>query len=75
MIADPPTTDGCGCAGEDVGERSCKHWHSRPRWGLLGMIARLVAGQALLRLSLSLRGVLTARPAPNKSGDGFVEVA
>jgi hypothetical protein len=24
---------------EDLGEAGCKHWHVRPRWGLLGMIA------------------------------------
>lgn len=22
---------------EDIGEPGCKHWHVRPRWGLLGM--------------------------------------
>jgi hypothetical protein len=23
---------------EDIGERGCKSWHVRPRWGLLGML-------------------------------------
>ena len=23
---------------EDIGERGCKHWHVRPRWGFLGML-------------------------------------
>ena len=23
---------------EDIGEPGCKHWHVRPRWGLLGML-------------------------------------
>jgi hypothetical protein len=23
---------------EDIGERGCKHWHVRPRWGILGML-------------------------------------
>jgi len=23
---------------EDIGERGCKHWHVRPRWGILGMM-------------------------------------
>ena len=23
---------------EDIGEGGCKHWHVRPRWGLLGML-------------------------------------
>jgi hypothetical protein len=22
----------------DIGEPGCKHWHARPRWGLLGML-------------------------------------
>ena len=39
MIADPAAHRWVQVRGEDVGERSCKHWHSRPRWGLLGMIA------------------------------------
>ena len=38
MIADPAAHRWVRVRGEDVGERSCKHWHSRPRWGLLGMI-------------------------------------
>ncbi len=39
MIADPGEHRWVRVRGEDVGERSCKHWHARPRWGLLGMIA------------------------------------
>ncbi len=39
MIADPAEYRWVRVRSEDVGERSCKHWHSRPRWGLLGMIA------------------------------------
>jgi hypothetical protein len=39
MIADPAGHRWVRVRGEDVGERGCKHWHSRPRWGLLGMIA------------------------------------
>ena len=25
-------------AAEDIGERGCKHWHVRPRFGLVGML-------------------------------------
>lgn len=39
MIADPAGHRWVRVRGEEVGERGCKHWHSRPRWGLLGMIA------------------------------------
>jgi hypothetical protein len=39
MIADPAEHRWVRVRGEEVGERSCKHWHVRPRWGLLGMLA------------------------------------
>ena len=39
MIADPGAHRWTRVRGEDVGERNCRHWHVRPRWGLLGMIA------------------------------------
>jgi len=38
MIADPAEHRWVRVRSEDVGERGCKHWHSRPRWGLLGML-------------------------------------
>jgi hypothetical protein len=25
-------------ANEDIGEPGCKHWHVRPRWGVIGML-------------------------------------
>jgi len=39
MIADPAGHRWLRVRSEDVGERGCRHWHCRPRWGLLGMIA------------------------------------
>ncbi|HET6832049.1 MAG TPA: hypothetical protein VFH44_11955 [Solirubrobacterales bacterium] len=39
MISDPAGHRWVRVRGEDVGERGCKHWHARPRWGLLGLIA------------------------------------
>ena len=39
MIADPAEHRWVRVSNEDVGEPSCKHWHSRPRWGILGMLA------------------------------------
>lgn len=39
MIADPADYRWVRVRSEDVGEPGCKHWHSRPRWGLLGMLA------------------------------------
>ena len=38
MIADPASHRWVRVRSGDVGDRDCKHWHSRPRWGLLGMI-------------------------------------
>jgi hypothetical protein len=38
MIADPAEYRWVQVSNEDVGDRDCKHWHSRPRWGLLGML-------------------------------------
>ena len=38
MIADPDRYRWVRVSNEDVGERECKHWHARPRWGILGML-------------------------------------
>ena len=38
MIADPQDYRWVRVSNEDVGEPGCKHWHSRPRFGILGML-------------------------------------
>ncbi|HSJ16610.1 MAG TPA: hypothetical protein VK920_00780 [Solirubrobacterales bacterium] len=38
MVAEPERHRWVRVSNEDIGERGCRHWHSRPRWGLLGMI-------------------------------------
>jgi hypothetical protein len=38
MIADPAGHRWTIVSNEDIGERGCRHWHSRPRWGILGML-------------------------------------
>jgi hypothetical protein len=38
MIADPARFKWVRVSNEDIGEPGCKHWHSRPRLGLLGML-------------------------------------
>lgn len=38
MIADPEDYRWVRVSNEDVGEPGCKHWHSRPRFGILGML-------------------------------------
>lgn len=37
MIADPAEYRWVRVRNEDVGEPGCKHWHSKPRWGIIGM--------------------------------------
>jgi hypothetical protein len=38
MAAEPQRYRWVRVSNEDVGEPGCKHWHSRPRWGILGML-------------------------------------
>jgi hypothetical protein len=37
LIAEPEKFHWVRISNEDIGEPGCRHWHSRPRWGLLGM--------------------------------------
>ncbi|MGA8218525.1 MAG: hypothetical protein WB771_08165 [Solirubrobacterales bacterium] len=38
MIADPASHAWVRVCNEDIGEPGCKHWHAKPRWGVLGML-------------------------------------
>ena len=38
MIAEPESYPWVQVSNEDVGDRECKHWHSRPRLGIIGML-------------------------------------
>jgi hypothetical protein len=38
MIADPAKFKWVRISNEDIGEPGCRHWHSRPRLGPLGML-------------------------------------
>ena len=38
LISEPESFPWVRVSNEDIGEPGCRHWHSRPRWGLLGMI-------------------------------------
>jgi hypothetical protein len=38
MVADPAAHKWVRVSNEAIGEPGCRHWHSRPRWGLLGML-------------------------------------
>jgi hypothetical protein len=37
MMLDPAAHKWMRVGNEDIGERGCKHWHVRPRLGLIGM--------------------------------------
>jgi hypothetical protein len=38
MMLEPEKHRWVRVGNEDIGEPGCKHWHSRPRFGLLGML-------------------------------------
>jgi hypothetical protein len=38
MLLEPERHKWVRVSNEDLGEPGCKHWHVRPRWGLLGML-------------------------------------
>ena len=38
MIAEPGKFKWLRISNEDIGEQGCRHWHSRPRFGPLGML-------------------------------------
>ena len=37
MLLDPEAHHWVHVSSEDIGEAGCRHWHVRPRWGILGM--------------------------------------
>lgn len=38
MIAAPERHRWVIVSNDNIGEPGCKHWHARPRWGILGML-------------------------------------
>ena len=38
MLLEPDKHRWVRVGHEDIGEPGCKHWHVRPRWGILGML-------------------------------------
>jgi hypothetical protein len=38
VIAEPEKYHWVRISNEDIGEPGCRHWHSRPRFGLVGML-------------------------------------
>jgi hypothetical protein len=63
MIAEPEHYRWVRVSNEDVGEPSCRHWHSRPRWGILGML------MGWWRVKLSSGCPLARGPRPPEMAD------
>jgi hypothetical protein len=40
MLLDPDGHRWVRVSNADIGEPGCRHWHVRPRWGLLGILMR-----------------------------------
>src|SRR3954453_21451799 len=38
MLADPASHKWERVFNEDIGEPGCKHWHVKPKWGVIGML-------------------------------------
>jgi len=68
MIADPDRYRWLRISNDDIGEPGCRHWHSRPRWGLLGMILRWWRVKLSSGCPLG-RGRGPAASRPNKRSD------
>jgi hypothetical protein len=58
MIAEPQRHRWLLISNEDIGDPGCRHWHSRPRWGILGMLF------GWWRIRLSSGCPLAAGPRP-----------
>jgi hypothetical protein len=71
MVADPAEHKWLRVSNEAIGEPGCRHWHVRPRWGLLGMLA----GWWRVKLSSGcpLAGGRGWRRGPDRRADGLEE--
>ena len=65
MIAAPERHRWVIVSNDDIGEPGCRHWHSRPRWGLLGMLR----GWWRIRLSSGCPLARGLRPPAARSAD------
>jgi hypothetical protein len=74
MIIEPERHRWQLISNEDIGEPGCRHWHSRPRWGILGMLF----GWWRIRLSSGCplaQGLRPPAPAARPGADGEEETA
>jgi hypothetical protein len=73
MIADPRRYHWVRISADDIGEPACRHWHSRPRWGILGMLfgwwrVKLSSGCPLAKGPPPPEPQTTQAPSPPPSG-------
>ena len=66
MIADPDEYRWVRVSNDDVGERDCRHWHSRPRWGPLGLLLNWWR----VKVSSGCPLATGARPCPAPTSNG-----
>jgi hypothetical protein len=62
MVADPASHKWVRVRSESLGEPSCRHWHVRPRWSVLGMLL------GWWRVKLSSGCPLAEGPSPPPDG-------
>lgn len=62
MVAAPERFRWVRVSNLDLGEPGCRHWHSRPRWGLLGILL------GWWRVRISSGCPLAAGPSPRPPG-------
>jgi hypothetical protein len=71
VIAEPERYHWVRISNEDIGEPGCRHFHSRPRWGVLGMLmgwwrVKISSGCPLARCKPAHFGVL-GRPSRSRT--------
>jgi hypothetical protein len=69
MMLEPERFKWVRVANEDIGEPGCKHWHVRPRFGVIGMMlnwwrVKISSGCPLATGHLASRGTTVASPRP-----------
>ena len=72
MLLEPEKHKWVRIGNDDIGEPGCKHWHVRPRWGLLGFLmnwwrVRISSGCPLV----SGRGPVALDPQRPQRGQGL----
>jgi hypothetical protein len=65
MVTEPQRYRWVRVSNEDVGEPGCRHWHSRPRWGIIGML------MGWWRVKLSSGCPLAKGPRPLQTGPSW----